>query len=158
MERWVVFLYLQMPSESNKKVILNVLTGNNLRVYGWSSFVPFPAKPAKQSSSGRYGVAEICKCRLQLFCRGRAHAEYTDLLQSQWCDVLGPSWAEMSRALRRINRPWTLGDSTEISDDETGIILHEFGHALGILHEYQSPLRGDKRKRFVLLLLFCLLS
>jgi len=43
-----------------------------------------------------------------------------------------------------MNLGWVSGDSTEISDDETGVILHEFGHALGMLHEHQSPLRGEK--------------
>jgi len=43
-----------------------------------------------------------------------------------------------------MNLDWVSGDSIEISDKENGVILHEFGHTLGMLHEHQSSLRGDK--------------
>jgi hypothetical protein len=32
--------------------------------------------------------------------------------------------------------------STTITENERGVILHEFGHTLGLLHEHQSPVRG----------------
>ncbi|ESK80800.1 peptidase m12a astacin [Moniliophthora roreri MCA 2997] len=35
-----------------------------------------------------------------------------------------------------------LGDSSEPSAEDKGTILHEFGHILGMKHEYQSPARG----------------
>ncbi|RXW15891.1 hypothetical protein EST38_g9963 [Candolleomyces aberdarensis] len=31
-----------------------------------------------------------------------------------------------------------------IADEERGVILHEFGHAIGYMHEHQSPRRGEK--------------
>ena len=49
-----------------------------------------------------------------------------------WCD---PEDATMNFA--RIDPYTTTPDS-----DERAVILHEFGHALGMLHEHQSPARG----------------
>jgi len=43
-----------------------------------------------------------------------------------------------------MNLGWISGESDVISDEERGVILHEFGHTLGLLHEHQSPLSGDK--------------
>jgi len=34
-------------------------------------------------------------------------------------------------------------------DNDFGTILHEFGHALGLLHEHQSPLRGSDVDRMM---------
>ncbi|KAI9459362.1 hypothetical protein HD554DRAFT_1620690 [Boletus coccyginus] len=34
-------------------------------------------------------------------------------------------------------------------DEDFGTILHEFGHALGLLHEHQSPLRGSDVDRMM---------
>ncbi|KAI3612956.1 peptidase m12a astacin [Moniliophthora roreri] len=36
-----------------------------------------------------------------------------------------------------------LADSSEPSAEDKGTILHEFGHALGMMHEHQSPARGE---------------
>lgn len=43
-----------------------------------------------------------------------------------------------------MNLGWLSGLTDTVSDTERGVILHEFGHVLGLLHEHQSPLRGDK--------------
>jgi len=43
-----------------------------------------------------------------------------------------------------MNLGWVDGADTVVSDSERGVILHEFGHALGLMHEHQSPLRGNK--------------
>jgi hypothetical protein len=66
-------------------------------------------------------------------------------------DPNGGSWSYVGQELNKIelSRPtmnlgWVSGDSDVISDAERGVILHEFGHTLGLLHEHQSPLRGDK--------------
>ncbi|RXW14657.1 hypothetical protein EST38_g11205 [Candolleomyces aberdarensis] len=32
----------------------------------------------------------------------------------------------------------------DIDEDDRGVILHEFGHAIGYLHEHQSPRRAEK--------------
>ena len=63
----------------------------------------------------------------------------------------GGSWSFVGKDVQSIdidkatmNLGWVSGDSAEISDEENGVILHEFGHTLGMLHEHQSPLRGDK--------------
>jgi hypothetical protein len=42
-----------------------------------------------------------------------------------------------------MNFGW-IGDNDVISDSEKGVILHEFGHALGLVHEHQSPAREGK--------------
>jgi len=43
-----------------------------------------------------------------------------------------------------MNLGWLSGLTDAVSDTERGVILHEFGHVLGLLHEHQSPLRGNK--------------
>jgi len=65
-------------------------------------------------------------------------------------DPNGGSWSYVGNENSTIdhNKPtmnlgWLKGGDT-ISDSERGVILHEFGHVLGLLHEHQSPLRGDK--------------
>ncbi|KAJ7831985.1 hypothetical protein B0H13DRAFT_1527444, partial [Mycena leptocephala] len=44
-------------------------------------------------------------------------------------------WVEDSG---RTNKDGTI----QVSSDEHGVILHEFGHVLGLMHEHQSPARG----------------
>ncbi|RXW14548.1 hypothetical protein EST38_g11305 [Candolleomyces aberdarensis] len=45
-----------------------------------------------------------------------------------------------------MNFGWVYDATTDATAQERGVILHEFGHALGYLHEHQSPRRGDKLK------------
>ncbi|RXW15893.1 hypothetical protein EST38_g9961 [Candolleomyces aberdarensis] len=42
-----------------------------------------------------------------------------------------------------MNFGW-VGSNPGIADNERGVILHEFGHAIGYMHEHQSPRRGEK--------------
>ncbi|KAG5634021.1 hypothetical protein H0H81_003858 [Sphagnurus paluster] len=42
-----------------------------------------------------------------------------------------------------MNLGW-LADSPNVSDYDRGTILHEWGHALGMMHEHQSPVQGYK--------------
>ncbi|KAF7344143.1 ZnMc domain-containing protein [Mycena venus] len=58
------------------------------------------------------------------------------------------SWSYVGKVNQSIASPaatmnlgWVV-DNTTISDDDRGVILHEFGHALGLLHEHQSPARN----------------
>ncbi|KAF9530520.1 hypothetical protein CPB83DRAFT_882060 [Crepidotus variabilis] len=57
---------------------------------------------------------------------------------------VGKENLDISDKLPTMNLGWVYGESTRISDDERGVILHEFGHALGLMHEHQSPTRGEK--------------
>jgi hypothetical protein len=41
-----------------------------------------------------------------------------------------------------MNLGWIGGHSTTITSEERGVILHEFGHTLGLMHEHQSPVHG----------------
>ncbi|KAI0050873.1 hypothetical protein FA95DRAFT_1676382 [Auriscalpium vulgare] len=41
-----------------------------------------------------------------------------------------------------MNLGWIDSRQQSIPDNERGVILHEFGHTLGLLHEHQSPARG----------------
>ncbi|KAH8099648.1 hypothetical protein BXZ70DRAFT_240518 [Cristinia sonorae] len=59
------------------------------------------------------------------------------------------SWSYVGRETLNVavtkatmNFGWVKGDSSVIGSEERGTILHEFGHALGLLHEHQSPARG----------------
>ncbi|KAG6830597.1 hypothetical protein H0H92_015878 [Tricholoma furcatifolium] len=63
-------------------------------------------------------------------------------------DPNGGSWSSIGKGALRIkdgkptmNLGW-LADSAVISDIDRGTILHEWGHALGLLHEHQSPASG----------------
>jgi len=42
-----------------------------------------------------------------------------------------------------MNLGW-VEEGAEIVDEDRGVILHEFGHTLGLNHEHQSPARGGK--------------
>ncbi|RXW12211.1 hypothetical protein EST38_g13645, partial [Candolleomyces aberdarensis] len=63
------------------------------------------------------------------------------------------SWSAVGKdALHRregqatMNFGFLYSQPTEAMPRERGVILHEFGHAIGYLHEHQSPRRGDKLK------------
>ncbi|KAJ7870645.1 hypothetical protein B0H14DRAFT_2571224 [Mycena olivaceomarginata] len=60
------------------------------------------------------------------------------------------SWSYVGEQNRAIAKPkqtmnlgW-IGKGAAISSDDRSVILHEFGHALGLMHEHQSPARGGK--------------
>ncbi|KAF8950586.1 hypothetical protein BDZ97DRAFT_1180623 [Flammula alnicola] len=60
------------------------------------------------------------------------------------------SWSYVGNEVSKIdvskatmNLGWVSEDNDAISD-ERAVILHEFGHTLGLMHEHQSPLRGNK--------------
>ena len=57
---------------------------------------------------------------------------------------VGNENSDIAPSKATMNLGWLDGSSNTISDDEYGVILHEFGHVIGLLHEHQSPLRGDK--------------
>ncbi|KAF8068909.1 hypothetical protein FPV67DRAFT_1448755 [Lyophyllum atratum] len=60
----------------------------------------------------------------------------------------GGNWSSTGRRTLKVpNDPYTMNldgidDAVAVSDSDRGIILHEWGHALGLLHEHQSPARG----------------
>jgi len=50
---------------------------------------------------------------------------------------------KVAQSLPTMNLGWL--DDTPVANttaNEKGVILHEFGHVLGLMHEHQSPLRG----------------
>ena len=60
------------------------------------------------------------------------------------------SWSYVGKVALEIDKPeqtmnfgW-VESTTGITAKERGVILHEFGHAIGYLHEHQSPRRGEK--------------
>ncbi len=54
---------------------------------------------------------------------------------------VGVQARSISSSAATMNFGWVNSTSTTTLD-ERGVILHEFGHALGMLHEHQSPARG----------------
>lgn len=59
------------------------------------------------------------------------------------------SWSLIGTTCRRakpgsptMNFGWLTPDSTD--EDVRGVVLHEFGHALGLIHEHQNPAGGIK--------------
>ncbi|KIJ93251.1 hypothetical protein K443DRAFT_125661, partial [Laccaria amethystina LaAM-08-1] len=63
-------------------------------------------------------------------------------------DPKSGSWSYVGKEIDLIdaNHPtmnlgWIGGHSTTITAAERGVILHEFGHTLGLMHEHQSPVR-----------------
>jgi len=64
--------------------------------------------------------------------------EYDDGLWS----FLGTECRTVAPPARTMNLG-AVGTQSALYEDEKGYILHEFGHALGLLHEHQSPGRPD---------------
>ncbi|KAF7299403.1 ZnMc domain-containing protein [Mycena indigotica] len=62
------------------------------------------------------------------------------------------SWSYVGKANNEIDSPkptmnigW-LDDTPEITDSDRGLVLHLFGHCLGLFHEHQSPAQGGSVK------------
>ncbi|KAJ2932993.1 hypothetical protein H1R20_g4093, partial [Candolleomyces eurysporus] len=53
---------------------------------------------------------------------------------------------EVPKNKATMNFGWVFSAPNIATSEERGVILHEFGHAIGYLHEHQSPRRGDKLK------------
>ncbi|KAF8068943.1 hypothetical protein FPV67DRAFT_1392573, partial [Lyophyllum atratum] len=60
----------------------------------------------------------------------------------------GGSWSAVGKGALMMtggaitmNLGW-IADSAVVAESDRGTILHEWGHALGLMHEHQSPARG----------------
>ncbi|CAK5270010.1 unnamed protein product [Mycena citricolor] len=60
--------------------------------------------------------------------------------QGSWSYV-GLEALEVPKNQPTLNLGW-VSDSAQATQEERGLILHEFGHVLGLMHEHQSPAHG----------------
>ncbi|CAK5268975.1 unnamed protein product [Mycena citricolor] len=60
--------------------------------------------------------------------------------QGSWSYV-GLEALEVPKNQPTLNLGW-VSDSAQTTQEERGLILHEFGHVLGLMHEHQSPAHG----------------
>lgn len=65
-----------------------------------------------------------------------------DTKDGSWSYV-GKEVEDIPKAEATMNLAWVTS-SEKLDDQESGVILHEFGHTLGLMHEHQSPLREKK--------------
>jgi hypothetical protein len=68
---------------------------------------------------------------------------FTNLQGSSWSAIGQDSLNITDTSKPTLNLGW-IGDVEDPSPEDAGTILHEFGHALGMMHEHQSPARGER--------------
>jgi hypothetical protein len=68
---------------------------------------------------------------------------YFDPNDGSWSVVGNDAWKEDADSAT-MNLGWVDGHSSRLTREERAVILHEFGHALGLLHEHQSPAHGGR--------------
>lgn len=81
--------------------------------------------------------------------RGRTHIRVTFDKEGGTWSLLGTECLDEDQDAATMNFSWFHDNTRE--DDFRGTILHEFGHALGCIHEHQHPHNGiqwDRKKVF----------
>lgn len=66
-----------------------------------------------------------------------------DPKDGSWSVVGNDAWKEDADGAT-MNLGWVEGYTSKLAREERAVILHEFGHALGLLHEHQSPAHGGQ--------------
>jgi len=101
---------------------------------------------ALQARVKKYASVWTTHANLRLFFRQEPNAEIRVSFRQRG------SWSHLGTACRQVapdqptmNFGWLRSDSTE--DEVSRVVLHEFGHALGCIHEHQHPEGGINWKK-----------